>query len=493
MLKDVRNPDTFCTRNCKKLFMKKCYVTSFLLLLFSFSANAQDWLGVDNMNYGGLNTLDLNPANIADNRLKVDVMLGGVTLGAYNNYFGISRAAATDTVLQQDPDFLDKYVEWNDNGEDKSLYFNNRIYLPSFMFGIKENMGAGFTWQIRTMVNIDGVSQDLATLLRENLEYTDLWNLNLQNDQLSAQFNSWAEYGLNFGMVAMDKNEHFLKWGTRVKLLQGLGSAYGYMDRLQYNFTNDDTLSVFSTEVDYGHSSNFEYNDSTGTEGTLKYKLVSNLGVGFDIGAIYEWRPKHADYKYDMDGREDLWRRDKNKYKLRVGLSITDIGRIKYDKGEFSNSFVADIDSLPIDTIGDIVNNVESWDQWLDTFQTSSNDERTYNMTLPTTISLQVDYHIHKDFYVNFTPYFAFQNAPKQQQNDDVLQLLTHPSVGPQVVWSCCANVDQLHGRIPGRSRTSLGTTHHRNREPECRLQRQSTARTRLLRCSQSANPLPSS
>jgi outer membrane protein OmpA-like peptidoglycan-associated protein len=388
--------------------MKKHYYLAIFLVLFSFSTQAQDWLGIDQMNNSGVNTLEVNPANIADNRLKVDIMLGGATFGVYNNYAGISRANATDTSLRSDNDFFNKYVEWNDNGDDKSIYVSNRIYLPSVMFGIGEKMAAGFTWQVRTMVNIDGVGEDLALLLRNNLEYEDLWQLDLVNDQLSAQFNSWAEYGFNFGMVAKDDGEHFLKWGTRVKVLQGLGAGYAYVDQLSYNFTDADTLSISDTQVDYGHSSNFEY-DTSSNSNPIEYKLISKLGLGLDVGVIYEWRPDWQKHKYDMDGRTNVWNRNQNKYKLKVGFSMTDLGRIKYDKGEFSNSFVAEIQDLPIDTIGDVVSDVESWDQWLDTFQTAENDNRTFNMTLPTTFSLQIDYNVYKDFYLNFTPQFAMQ------------------------------------------------------------------------------------
>lgn len=402
--------------------MKQNYVVTVLsLLLLSFSANAQDWLGLGQMNYSGVTGLEINPANIADNRYKLDVQLAGLTVGAYNNYFGVKRADWSDTSKTNSADFFTNYVEWRDDNDTKSAYVNNRIYMPSFMFGIGDNMAAGFTWQLRTMVNVDGVSPELALLMREELKYEDLWTVNLDEQDISVQMNTWAEYGLNFGMVLKDDNEHFFKAGGRLKVLQGLGAAYAYMDDLRYNFRNDDTVTVFQTQVDYGHSTNLEFE-----EDAFQYKFVSNLGLGFDIGAVYEWRPDYADYKYDMDGQTDLWRRDQNKYKLKVGVSILDVGRIKYDKGEFSNSFIADITDLPIDTLGDI-SNLEEFDQWLDTFNVSS-DERTFNMTLPTSFSLQVDYNIYKDFYVNFTPYFALQ----MKKNANKTHFYTNYSLTPR-------------------------------------------------------------
>ena len=45
-------------------------------------------------------------------------------------------------------------------------------------------------------------------------------------------------------------------------------------------------------------------------------KKSSTFGMGIDLGAVYEWRENYKDYKYDMDGKTNIWARNKNKYKL---------------------------------------------------------------------------------------------------------------------------------------------------------------------------------
>jgi hypothetical protein len=50
-----------------------------LLLVFSaltlIGAQAQDLLGISSSNYGGLSSVQINPANLADNRLKFEIQL----------------------------------------------------------------------------------------------------------------------------------------------------------------------------------------------------------------------------------------------------------------------------------------------------------------------------------------------------------------------------------------------------------------------------------
>ena len=59
-----------------------------LLLLFvisSFNLFSQEYLGVNQSNYSGALGVDFNPANIADNRMKVDLFIGASFTG-HNNY-----------------------------------------------------------------------------------------------------------------------------------------------------------------------------------------------------------------------------------------------------------------------------------------------------------------------------------------------------------------------------------------------------------------------
>ena len=75
-------------------------------------------------------------------------------------------------------------------------------------------------------------------------------------------------------------------------------------------------------------------------------KQASKFGVGLDLGFVYEWRPDWKEYKYDMDGETNLWRRDQEKYKIRAGVSIVDIGGMKFQKGGLSRNFSVNSNNL---------------------------------------------------------------------------------------------------------------------------------------------------
>ncbi|MBX7093626.1 MAG: OmpA family protein [Flavobacteriales bacterium] len=405
--------------------MKKLLALA-LILGSSGISIAQDFLGFSNSNYAGVSGLDLQPASVIDNRLKTDVSLFGFNVSAYNNYIGLKPGALLnngtlfkpDMVNFNDTAFQQNYLNERYTDIPKAVYFSTQIQLPSFMFQLNRKSALAFTWRVRTMMNIDGVSKELARLSYNGLDYPSLWNLLHSSNNLSLQAMSWAEYGVTYGRVVIDNGEHFLKVAGRVKLLQGLGAAYMYMDNVTFQALNSDTIQITSNgRVGYGHSTNFEFEQEK-----VKYKWVSNFSVGLDLGAVYEWRPNHAEYKYDMDGETNLGRRDLNKYKLRAGLSIIDLGGIKYKKGTLSNDFQTNSNLWNVSAMKfDSLPPVQSFDDTLiNRFGQLSDGKETFTMNLPTAISAQIDYNIWKDFYINHTTYFAFQFKKNENKVHDI-------------------------------------------------------------------------
>lgn len=387
---------------------------------------AQDFHPYANSNYGGISSATLNPAMLADSRYKVDILLFGANTAFGNNFIGFSKTALdhpdysffkaikaeSDTDKStigfpafQDSLFQDKYISTRLNGQVKSFYFKNRIQLPSALITINEKHAIGLSGAIRTYINVDGVEEPLAQQIYADFGDSVQYFASLQNKHFSVQYMTWQESAITYAFTAMDKNEHFLKLGVTPKLLFGLGSAYMFVDDMKYMTTSDSTLTFFQSDVEYSHSNNFEFPEGGG----FKYKIASKLGLGLDIGAVYEWRPDYQKYKYDMDGETNLWMRSKNKYKLRVGFSVTDIGSIKFERGAYSNNFTADVDNWNIRNLNFDSIPVSAFDDTLRNRFVSRPTDQFYKMNLPTAFSFQIDYQIWKDFYVNFTSFTAVQ------------------------------------------------------------------------------------
>lgn len=407
--------------------MKKSYIL-FLTLLFSVNlAYSQGFLGIKQSNYSGAQGGDLNPAHIADNRFVFDVTLGGLSQITYNDYmyfdtknmpYWWARSFSDTTTSwhpKNDTNFFDNNFIRFDNAKTNNFISVTELDVLNFMFNINDSkIGIGAGMKIRSYTHGRRISNELIELLRSDFDVPKLWSQELQDINLDIATNTWAEYYINYAQVVLDKEEHFLKIGGKVKLLQGMGSAYVFTDKLNYEVSNEDTALYLQGNVQYGYSENL--NDLINSDNSNSasdnisfseiFQLQSKLGVGFDIGAIYEWRPDWEEYKYEMDGKKNLWRKDKNKYKLKVGISANDIGGMKYLKGEQTRNFVFDETNFDLNTFDD-VENFSDFDSVANANFQDIDDDGTYYMNLPTSLSLQVDYHIWNDFYVNFTGIWA--------------------------------------------------------------------------------------
>lgn len=76
----------------------------------------------------------------------------------------------------------------------------------------------------------------------------------LNNQSPSAKTLNWADFGLTYSRVIYDQGPHFIKFGGTLKLLMGIAGGYAYVNNLQYNWKNFDTISVFKSEAHYAYS-----------------------------------------------------------------------------------------------------------------------------------------------------------------------------------------------------------------------------------------------
>jgi outer membrane protein OmpA-like peptidoglycan-associated protein len=394
-----------------------CIALAFISSIFV--AKAQDFHGIQSSNYSGILGVYSNPANIADNRMTFDMTLVGLNFAVDNNYVGIKRSSlkrekdefgqitfpAWEDTNPNSPTYYKNNILTKPGPKDKSVYTGLRVMLPSFMVSLNHKNSIAFNWSLRNYANVDGISPDLAKLAYEEFVYPSLWVTNLNNKNLHVAQMCWAEYGLTYARVLKEDGVHFFKAGATVKLLQGIEAAFVRIQNLDYNFLTSDTLSIFKSDVEYGHSSNLDPFLTT-TPGAnykeevkSKYKFESYPGFGFDIGFVYEFRPEFEKFKFDMDGEKGLWRRDQNKYKTKVSFAVNDIGGIRFKKGILSNNFTADVNFWNLKAVD--VNSVGSFDTLMSNMFVTRPTPTTFKMSLPTAINIGIDQHLWKPFYVN--------------------------------------------------------------------------------------------
>jgi hypothetical protein len=130
---------------------------------------------------------------------------------------------------------------------------------------------------------------------------------------------------------------------------------------------------------------------------------MESSGFGGDIGFVYEYRPDHgADL---LDGTNQM--KDRNKYKLRAGLSLLDLGKIKYkadpDRSGGYDISITGSERFYLRQLADT--DIDDFDSFFRSrpqyFTPVAGNTADYKISLPSTVQLDVDYHVHRGFYTS--------------------------------------------------------------------------------------------
>ncbi|WP_147678224.1 DUF5723 family protein [Algibacter pacificus] len=375
--------------NLKKLTLAMLCIAGYTNL------QAQSYVGFDVDNYAGVHGLISNPSNVVDSRLKTDVNLFSASAFGGSDYFGISLSDAVNSDEGFDFDTSAEKYPTNAN----NFFLNVDILGPSFMFNLTPKNSIGFVSRVRAFMNINNINGELYETVADDFENTDAFDFDLQN--LSGTIHAWAEVGLVYGRVLVDNEKSFLKGGVTLKYLQGAGSLFlsspGLKGRYDSNVEKDLTTSG---NLNYGTTQDFDNDDIS----------LDNLGSGFgaDIGFTYEFRGN--DYT-DQDF-ETL--KDKNKYKLKIGASITDIGSISYDETTVSTYDLGTADAPKSVDTDNADNDTE---QFLKDKYDATDKVIDQEIKLPTALHLLVDYHIKSKLYVSLQGNFSLIDSSKANAN----------------------------------------------------------------------------
>jgi outer membrane protein OmpA-like peptidoglycan-associated protein len=264
---------------------------------------------------------------------------------------------------------------------------NVDILGPAVLFNINSNSSMAIFTRARSFGNIRNLSG--STLQSINNITTD--DFNIEEDQINGLGHAWAEFGATYAQVLLDKNQHFLKGGISLKYLKGAGSVYGVGENIIVDYVADgtdlgggETTGSISSSgfLNYARFADFD-------NANYDYKWPSNSnGFGGDLGFVYEWRPS-----YNVNANTQ---NAKSNYKLKLGVSITDIGFINYKNGirqgfNLINTNVSEED----------FDNATDFGAFLETYYTLTASSTGYKVDLPTAFHFNADWHLNNAFFLN--------------------------------------------------------------------------------------------
>jgi outer membrane protein OmpA-like peptidoglycan-associated protein len=375
----------------KTLFLSLAFVA-----IYAQKANAQRLYGLSNSNYAGINGIYMNPGNIADNKLLMDLQFFNANAFANQNYGYVKKFSYVTNALRTGED-----INFIRSSKTSNIGFNYSadLKMPSVMFQVGKKSGFSILTRFRVSASGAGINTDYFNLIDDGIRGLKLPNgSTFTSGVANINVHAFGEIGLGYGRELINKGHHFLKVGGVIKRYNGLGAGRFRADNFSVKLLDTSTSKV---EFNGSLSTSQTYNRDLFNNGNpdLGDALISGpgSGLGIDIGAVYEHR--------DFDEENPLsTSKVDNKYKYKIGFAIQDLGKVRYKSSADVNNFTINTNGPKVANQVDTAN-IDLYDLG-SYFRTipgvaSTKDNKAFSVAAPTMVTAYFDYKIKKHLYVN--------------------------------------------------------------------------------------------
>lgn len=355
----------------------------------SVSTTAQEQIGLRLENYAGINSAFINPANPLSYPLQWDLNIVSASQFADNNYAYIVESNLLKIIKNNgnihtpldESNIRPDQIELDFNVRDNNYYVSvfSQVTGPSFSVKIGDENSIGFFTNLRAAFSAQSIPNELGYYQ----VYQNQVTTPLEVEPSIAVGMVWSEIGLSYARKIYT-GDGYLGIGGSFKFLNGYEAGFAE-NRTAFTAIQQvaDTFSLNTPDIEFGYTtSNVDMVD-----GNNFSKSRNGGGVALDLGVTYVY-----------EGNED-------NYKLKLGASILDFGRIKFDRNadkyrvgydgtmEFTSADYRDF------TTPDEV--AEELSQQIYGNLTDIKVANQFSVWLPTALSLQADYMVMPMFYVN--------------------------------------------------------------------------------------------
>ncbi len=397
-----------------KVFYYSIFIISWLCAM---PASAQNMLGLGLNNHSGIHGVYLNPARLANHPQRFSINVG--TFGAHlGNNYALYRAPftllslATGNVPNTYDDsegklmFLPEYLERVAGDEKKSGSFSLDARGPSAMLSLRDGSGIALSTRVRTAFQVSNASSEFVTLVRFGLDNPILWSSGTNYDnKFAINNNSYAELAASYGREIWNDGPHRLNAGVTAKYLSGWYSSHLINEGMKYRVTEIASGGGLSGQIQIdqlrgsmGYVGGQKVFDQIG-RGKIPTERPGH-GFGADLGLVYEFRPT------DSGSRAQRYGWDEEYYKLRVSVSVLDLGLIRFKRAGIIRSYDLAVDNERI--------NFKDFkqDQLLDNAFTlienrleldPAQADEQFKTGLPTALQLHADWHVRGLFFLGLS------------------------------------------------------------------------------------------
>jgi hypothetical protein len=357
--------------------MHNIYLT-LLLTLLTLRHAAQDNLGIAGSTRSPINTVWNNPSTIVDSRAFIDFQLAGFDIFAKNDLVYLKgkelSVANFDTMTT---------VPLRKQNTSYSAFADVRIGGPSLSFAIKKHSFAIST-SARVVTDLRGIPSRAYEWALYGFDAPGEKNKINTIRNVRANALAWGELGFTYGTIIQRSGTSMTQAAVTVKRLFGYAGAGVRLDSWTYIISDSNSIETREFIGQYG------FNDPTTA-------YINGKGWGADIGITYKVRFKNSD---DYEPHSPCTDGD---YLYRIGISLLDVGRIRFNDPVYNNNFSQNQQAVWENYQGTQADDLSDVDSLINNnFQLVKDNSTStkFAMMLPAALSAQADFNLVSNFYL---------------------------------------------------------------------------------------------
>jgi hypothetical protein len=405
----------------------KRFVWIGLMVGFSQGLFAQYSMGLVNGNYAGVSASLINPSALVNTKLRADINIFSARAFVDNNYLYFpSRKASLIKLVNgaYDYELFPKpygtgnrmiYTYYNDKSL-KNLYVNARIMGPSFEVAM-QNHNFGLRTGVRMMSSTRRLPYDMANFSYYTMDFRPQQDHYFVRDNYDMSSMAWYEIMATYATVFNQGRNNLWSVGVSAGPLFGYGGAYVKGGDTRYIVYNEKILNVENLNAEFGMSLPVDYDNNVRD---YYDPLVRGHGWGMDLGITWLFRNK----PYQRRIPYDCYKKQFEQYDFKLGVSIIDIGWVNFTNNAQKHVFENVHNNwIRVDdfTYTNINTGLKTASEWFYGDSTASLKGTSFKIYLPTSLSVQFDYHVKSNWYVNGTAVIPVKYTSPMIENPYVL------------------------------------------------------------------------
>lgn len=370
--------------------MRRLRVLLVLALFLHEEGKAQNTFGALHSNYTPTNSVYINPSSILDAKVWLDVNIVGAGVYANNDLFYLknhSLSSVASEATRGTSSITDSDLGYNQNRKKYHAYNRNFVAGPSAVWSQGDH-AAAISLGARSFTAIRRVPDYAARFIENGVPgYTTQHDINYIARDVRFASIHFAEFKLSYAHTFLKRGRNMFMGGVTFSKFFSFAGAGANIYNFDFIVDNDTLMDVFNLQADAVFA--------------IQGQLNAKGGWGMDFGFTYQHMLSDVT-RYYPNSKKGGCRQVPYLYK--IGLSIIDIGNVKFDPLVYSGYNFNSYEWFRYASAEVNENNPA------DLFAPQEPDIGTgevkspNKIRLPTLISAQFDYNVWASrFYVNAT------------------------------------------------------------------------------------------